>query len=214
LNLESVAVPAARRIESGRAHMPESTAGGQTMPYMRVNVAFTAGAAVALRAELGADWNKPRVMFTLEPLRTIAKLPGAGDLVADVRLSTRVWRVEQRSLQIDTQANATVSLLVGEAPQARLTSDVAAERVHLTDNAQAAVMAEHVGRDHPPSECRALMVALSATPDLRAGDVVQDAGFSRHLFLIDERLFLWTETNEVLVRYLLDVGAKPGDGRL
>jgi hypothetical protein len=189
-------------------------AGGKTMPYMRVSVAFTAAAAAALRGELGSDWNKPRLMFTLEPLRTIAKLPGAQDLVADVRLSRRVWRVEQRSLQIDAQANTTVSLLLGEAPQARLNADVDAERVHLTDNAQAAVIAEHAGRDQPPSECRALMVALSATPDLRAGDVVHDAGFSRHMFVIDERLFLWTETNEVLVRYLLDVGARASDGPL
>jgi hypothetical protein len=181
------------------------------MPYMRVNVAFTAAAAGSLRARLGAAWNKPRVMFTLEPLRTIAKMPCAGDLVADLRLTDHIWRVEQRSLQIDAQANTIVSLLLGEAPQARLTTDPDGERVHLTDNAQAAVLAEHVGRDQPPSECRALMVALSATPDLRSGDVVQDAGFSRHLFVIDERLFLWTETNEVLVRYRLDVGVKAGD---
>ncbi len=184
------------------------------MPYMRLNVAFTGTAAATLRTELGPGWNRPRVMFTLEPLRTIAKLPGAGDLVADVRLSQRVWRVAQRSLQIDAEANTTVSLLVGEAAQARLTSDVEAERVHLTDNAQAALFAENVGREQQPSECRALMVALSASPDLRAGDVVQDAGFSRHLFLIEERLFLWTETNEVLVRYLLDVGAKPAEASL
>jgi hypothetical protein len=183
------------------------------MPYMRVNVAFTAGAAASLRAELGLDWNKPRVMFTLEPLRTIAKLPCAGDLVADLRLTDRLWRVEQRSLQIDADANATLSLLVGEAPQARLTSDIDAERVQLTDNAQAALFAEHVGREQQPSECRLLMVALSAAPDLRAGDVVQDAGFSRHMFFIDERLFLWTEANEVLVRYLLDAGVKTADAQ-
>jgi hypothetical protein len=55
------------------------------------------------------------------------------------------------------------------------------------------------------------MVALSATPDLKAGDVVQDMSFSRHMFLIEERLFLWTPSNEVHVRYLLDAGMKAGE---
>ena len=31
--------------------------------------------------------------------------------------------------------------------------------------------------------------------------------------LVEERLFLWTESNEVLVRYLLDVGVTPGELR-
>ena len=55
------------------------------------------------------------------------------------------------------------------------------------------------------------MAALSALPDLRAGDVVQDTGISRHMFFIEERLFLWTPSNEVHMRYLLDVGMKAGD---
>ena len=182
------------------------------MPYIRVDVAFTAEAAAVLRAELGAGWDKPRTMFTLEPLRRSGKLPCVGDLIADLRLVDRVWRVEQRSLLVDQNANATISLLVGEARSAKLTCDLHAERVQLTDNAQAALFAEYVGHQQP-SECRLLMVALSATPDLRAGDVVRDTSFSRHTFFIDERLFLWTESNEVLLRYLLDVGMKVGELR-
>lgn len=182
------------------------------MPYIRVDVAFTGGAAAALRAELGAGWAKPRQMFTLEPLLPTGKLPCAGDLVADLRLAPRVWRVEQRSLLVDPQANATIALLVGQAPDARLTCDADAERVQLTDPARAALYAENVGHDQP-SECRLLMVALSATPDLRAGDVVQDRSFSRHMFLVEERLFLWTASNEVKVRYLLDAGMKAGELR-
>ena len=180
------------------------------MPYIRVNVAFTADAAAALRSELGAGWDQPRPMFTLEPLQHTGKLPGAGDLVADLRLTDRIWRVEQRSVRADKHADATISLLLGEAPDARLGCGVQDERVQLTDNARAALFAEYVGREQP-SECRVVMVALSATPDLRAGDVVQDTSFSRHLFFIDERLFLWTPSNEVHVRYLLDVGMKAGE---
>ncbi|HXD42584.1 MAG TPA: hypothetical protein VN649_18605 [Ramlibacter sp.] len=180
------------------------------MPYLRVDVAFTAEAAAALRAELGADWDKPRRIFTLEPLQAIRKLPSAGDLIADLRLAERVWRVEQRSLLVDQNANATISLLINEAPRAKLTCDVEAERVQLTDDAQAALFAEHVGREQP-SECRLLMVALSASPDLKAGDVVRDASFSRHRFFIEERLFLWTQSNELHVRYLLDLGMRDGE---
>jgi hypothetical protein len=181
------------------------------MPYIRVDVAFTAEAAAVLQAELGDDWNKPRRMFTLEPLQAIAKLPSPGDLIADLRLTGRVWRVEQRSLLVDQNANATISLLVNEAPKAKLTCDIEAERVQLTDDAQAALFAEHVGRDQQPSECRLLMVALSATPDLKSGDVVRDTSFSRHMFFIEERLFLWTQSNELHVRYLLDLGMKDGE---
>jgi hypothetical protein len=177
------------------------------MPYIRVEVTFTATAAAALRAELGADWDKPRRIFTLEPLHPTGKLPCTGDLIADLRLIDRVWRVEQRSLLVDQNANATISLLVGEAPKARLTCDIGAERVQLTDHARAAVFAEHVGGEQA-SKCRVLMVALTATPDLRTGDVVQDTGYSRHMFFIEERLFLWTESNEVHIRYLLDAGMK------
>jgi hypothetical protein len=182
------------------------------MPSVRIAVAFTAAAAAALRAQLGAGAAGPRAMFTLEPLHGSGKLPGAGDLVADLRLAARVWRVEQRSVLVDAQANATVTLLLGEAPGARLTCELQAERVQLAENARAAVFAEHVGREQP-GECRVLMAALSATPDLRTGDVVQDASYSRHLFFVEERLFLWTASNEVLVRYLLDVGVKPGELR-
>jgi hypothetical protein len=180
------------------------------MPYIRVDVAFTADAAVALRAELGPGLDRPRLMFNLEPLHPTGKLPCAGDLIADLRLAARVWRVEQRSLLVDHEANATISLLVSEATQARLTCDIDAERVQLTDDARAALFAEYVGREQP-SECRVLMAALSGVPDLRAGDVVQDASFSRHMFFVDERLFLWTPSNEVQVRYLLDVGMKRRD---
>ncbi len=178
------------------------------MPYIRMDVAFTAGAGAALRAGLGAGWDRPRPMFTLEPLQD--KLPCTGDLVADLRLTDRVWRVEQRSVRADQHANATISLLLGEAGDARLGCDVQDERVQLTDNARAALFAEYVGREQP-SECRVVMVALSATPDLRAGDIVQDTSFSRHMFFIDERLFLWTPSNEVHVRYLLDLGMKAGE---
>jgi hypothetical protein len=180
------------------------------VPYVLVHVSFTAGAAAVLQAELGADWNKPRTIFTLEPLRDSGKLPCAGDLIADLRLADRVWRVEQRTVVADQNANATISLLVGEAPDARLTCELDAERVQLTDNARAALFAEYVGRQEP-SECRLLMVALSATPDLRAGDVVRDTSFSRHAFFIEERLFLWTASNEVHLRYLLDVGMTAGE---
>jgi hypothetical protein len=180
------------------------------MPYIQVDVAFTAEAAAALRSELGTGWDRPRTMFTLEPLQRTGKLPCVGDLVADLRLLDRVWRVEQRSLIVDQDANATISLLVGQASEAKLTCDLQADRVQLTDNAQAALFAEYVGREQP-SECRLLMVALTASPDLRAGDVVQDTSFSRHTFFIDERLFLWTASNEVHVRYLLDVGMKLGE---
>ena len=145
------------------------------MPYVRLDIAFTAAAAAALRAELGADWNKPRLIFTLDPLHATGKLPCAGDLIADLRLTRRVWRVEQRSLLADEHANATISLLVSEASKARLTCDIEDERIQLTDGAQAALLAEHVGREQP-SECRVLMAALSADPDLRVGDVVQDTG--------------------------------------
>lgn len=177
------------------------------MPYIRVDVGFTAPAAAALQAELGAERDRPRRIFTLEPLHRSGKLPCPGDLIADLRLIDRVWRVEQRSILLDQNANATISLLVGEAPETRLTCDIQGERVQLTDNARAALFAEYVGRQQP-SECRLLMVALSATPDLRAGDVVQDTSFSRHAFIVENRLFLWSESNEVHVRYLLDVGVK------
>lgn len=180
------------------------------MPYLRVAVAFTAAAAAALRAQLGAGWDRPRAMFTLEPLQAAGKLPCAGDLVADLRLTDRVWRVEQRLLLVDQQANATISLLVGEAAAARLAAVLEGERVQLTADARAALFAEYVGREQP-SDCRLLMAALSASPDLRAGDVVRDASFSRHMFFIEERLFLWTPANELHVRYLLDVGMKAGD---
>jgi len=180
------------------------------MPSLRLHIAFTAAAAAVLRSELGADWDKPRLIFTLEPLHGTGKLPCVGDLIADRRLTDRVWRVEQRSLLADPNANATISLLVGEAANAKLRCDIAQERIQLTDNAQAALFAEHVGREQA-SECRLLMAALSAVPDLRTGDVVQDASFSRHLFFVEERLFLWTETNEVLMRYLLEVGMKARD---
>lgn len=180
------------------------------MPSIRMDVAFTAAAAATLRAELGPDARRPRHMFNLDPLHAAGKLPCAGDLIADLRLADRVWRVEQRSLLVDRDANAVLSLLAGEAPDARLGCALDAERVQLTDGAQAAVFAEYVGREQP-SECRVLMAALNATPDLRAGDVVQDTGFSRHLFFIEERLFLWTASNEVLVRYLLDAGVTGGE---
>jgi hypothetical protein len=180
------------------------------MPSVRIAVAFTAAAAAALRSDVGAASQRPRAMFTLEPLHGSGKLPGAGDLVAHLRLAPRVWRVEQRTVLVDAQANATIALLVGEAADARLACDLDAERVQLTANARAAVFAEHIGRAQP-DECRVLMAALSATPDLRAGDVVQDASYSRHPFFVEERLFLWTPANEVLVRYLLDVGVKPGE---
>jgi hypothetical protein len=182
------------------------------MPSVSIAVTFTAAAADALRAQLGAGGARPRAMFTLEPLHASGKLPAAGDLVADLRLAPRVWRVEQRSVQVDTQADATISLLLGEAAGTRLTCELEGERVQLTENARAAVFAEHVGREQP-GECRVLMAALSATPDLRAGDVVRDASYSRHLFFVEERLFLWTQANEVLVRYLLDVGLRPGELR-
>lgn len=180
------------------------------MPYLRVAVAFTAAAAAALREHLGHGWDRPRAMFTLEPLQAVGKLPCAGDLVADLRLTDRVWRVEQRLLLMDQHANATISLLVDEAPAARLTAELEAERVQLTADARAALFAEYVGREQP-SDCRLLMAALSATPDLGAGDVVRDTSFSRHMFFIEERLFLWTPANEVHVRFLLDVGMKAGD---
>ena len=180
------------------------------MPYIRVDVAFTAAAAAALRAGLGSGWNRPRPMFTLEPLQASGKLPCAGDLIADLRLAARVWRVEQRSLLVDHEGNATISLLVSEAATARLTCDPEAERVQLTEDAQAALFAEHVGHEQA-SECRLLMGALSATPDLKAGDVVRDTSFSRHLFVIGERLFLWTPDNEVRVRYLLDLGMQAAE---
>jgi hypothetical protein len=180
------------------------------MPYIGVDVAFTSAAAEVLRTQLGTGWDRPRPMFTLEPLHHAGMLPCAGDLVADLRLIDRVWRVEQRSLVVDRNANATVSLLIGEAPDARLSCESEAERVQLTESAQAAVFAEYVGRQQP-AECRLLMVALSASPDLRRGDVVQDASFSRHAFFIEERLFLWSTSNEVHVRYLLEVGMKAGE---
>ena len=180
------------------------------MPYLRGAVAFTAAAAAALRARLGAGWDRPRTMFTLEPLQAEGKLPCAGDLVADLRLTDRVWRVEQRLLLLDQHANATISLLLDEAPAARLAAALEAERVQLTEDARAALLAEYAGREQP-SECRLLMAALSASPDLRAGDVVRDTSFSRHMFFIEERLFLWTPGNEVRVRYLVDVGMKAGD---
>lgn len=182
------------------------------MPSVRIAVTFTASAAAALRAQLGAAGTRPRAMFTLEPLHASGKLPGVGDLVADLRLAPRVWRVEQRTVSVAPNADATIALLVGEAADARLTCDPQAERVQLTENARAAVFAEHVGREQP-DECRVLMAALSAVPQLRAGDVVQDASYSRHPFFVEERLFLWTEANEVLVRYLLDVGVTPGELR-
>lgn len=180
------------------------------MPSMRLAVAFTPAAAAALRERLGPQAREPRVMFTLDPLHASGKWPAPGDLVADLRLADRVWRVEQRSVLVDAQANATISLLLGEAAGARLSCAPDAERVQLTPQAQAAVFAEYVGREQP-SECRVLMAALSAAPDLRAGDVVQDTSFSRHLFFVEERLFLWTAANQVVVRYLLDVGMKPGE---
>lgn len=182
------------------------------MPYIRVDVAFTAAAAASLRAELGTDWDRPRSMFTLEPLRPTGKLPCAGDLIADLRLTDRAWRVEQRSLLVDENANATMSLLVSQATNAKLTCDIRGERVQLTDDARAVLFIEYVGREQP-SGCRLPMVALTATPDLRAGDVVQDTSFSRHMFFIEERLFLWTQSNEVHVRYLLDVGMKAGESK-
>jgi len=180
------------------------------MPSIRIDVAFTAAAAATLRAELGADARRPLHVFNLDPLHATGKLPGAGDLIADLRLADRVWRVEQRSLLVDQNANAVIALLAGEAPQARLTCSREAERVQLTDGARAALFAEYVERAQP-SECRVLMAALNATPDLRAGDVVRDTGFSHHMFFIEERLFLWTASNEVQVRYLLDVGIKGGE---
>jgi hypothetical protein len=182
------------------------------MPSVRIAVTFTAEAAQALRRELGAGGLRPRAMFTLEPLHASGKLPDVGDLVADLRLAPRVWRVQQRSVLVDANADATISLLVGEAVGARLTCDPDAERVQLTEHARAAVFAEHVGREQP-GECRVLMASLSAAPSLHAGDVVQDTSWSRHLFFVEERLFLWTAANEVLVRYLLDVGVKPGELR-
>jgi hypothetical protein len=182
------------------------------MPSVRIAVTFSAAAAAALRRELGAAGTRPRAMFTLEPLHASGKLPEVGDLVADLRLAPRVWRVQQRSVLVEPGADAAISLLLDEAAGAQLTCDPLAERVQLTKNARAAVFAEHVGRQQP-GECRVLMAALSAAPPLRAGDIVQDTSWSRHLFLVEERLFLWTPDNEVLVRYLLDVGVKPGELR-
>jgi len=180
------------------------------MPYVRMDVAFTAAAAAALQGQLGPQWRQPRLMFTLEPLHGSGTLPCAGDLIADLRLAPRAWRVEQRSLLVDPSGNATISLLVSEAPDPKLTCAVDAERVQLTADARTALFAEYVGREQP-SECRVMMAALSATPDLRAGDIVQDTSFSRHMFLVEERLFLWTASNAVHVRYLLDVGMRPGE---
>jgi hypothetical protein len=137
------------------------------MPSVRIAVTFTAEAAQALRRELGAGGLRPRAMFTLEPLHASGKLPDVGDLVADLRLAPRVWRVQQRSVLVDANADATISLLVGEAAGARLTCDPHAERVQLTEHARAAVFAEHVGREQP-DECRVLMAALSAAPPLHA----------------------------------------------
>lgn len=180
------------------------------MPYVRMDVAFTAAAAAALRAELGADWQRPRLMFTLDPLHASGKMPCAGDLIADLRLAPGAWRVEQRSILVDADANATICLLVSAAPDPKLRCDIDGERVQLTEDAQGALFAEYVGREQP-SECRVMLAALSAAPDLRCGDIVQDASFSRHLFFVEERLFLWTTANEVHVRYLLDVGMRPGE---
>jgi hypothetical protein len=76
------------------------------MPYIRVDVGFTAPAAAALQAELGAERDRPRRIFTIEPLHRSGKLPCPGDLIADLRLIDRVWRVEQRSILLDQNANA------------------------------------------------------------------------------------------------------------
>lgn len=176
------------------------------MPALRIHVAFTPDAAASLRSQLGADWARPRALFTMEPLRSAGTLPGAGDLVADLRLADRIWRVEQRSVLVEDNADATISLLVAAA-DARLTTAADAERVQLTDDAQAALFAEHVGHEQP-SACRLLMVPGSAMPQLRAGDVVRDASVSRHLFLVEERLFLWDADNRLQVRYLLSLGLR------
>ena len=180
------------------------------MPSVTLGVAFTAAAAASLRAQLGADWARPRLLFTIEPLRAAGAMPSAGDLLADLRLADRIWRVEQRSLLVAQNADATISLLVSEAADARLTTAAGDERVQLTDDAQAALFAEHVGREQP-SACRLLMASGSAMPALQRGDVVRDASVSRHMFVVEERLFVWDAGNRLQVRYLLSLGVKSGE---
>ena len=178
------------------------------MPHIALNVAFGATSYAALRERLGAGLMRPRPMFTMEPLFAIGVFPRSGDLVADPRMEERVWRVQQRSMTVGEGGDATMSLLLGEAPHARLACDPQAPRVELTRDAQAALVAEYAGREQP-SACGLLLSSLSAARDLAAGDVVQERAVSRHMFLIEERLFLWTATAQVHVRYLLDIGMKP-----
>ena len=68
------------------------------MPSVRIAVTFTVAAAAALRTQLGAGGERPRAMFTLEPLHGSGKLPGAGDLVAvpaDTVATMRRYLLEQ-----------------------------------------------------------------------------------------------------------------------
>lgn len=182
------------------------------MPHIALNVAFGAAAYAALRARLGDGLARPRPMFTMEPLFAIGVFPRTGDLLADPRMVDQVWRVQQRTMAVAEGGDATMSLLLDEARQARLTCDPQAPRVELTPDAQAALVAEYAGREQP-SACGLLLSSLSAARDLAAGDVVQERAISRHMFLIEERLFLWTAANEVHVRYLLDLGLKAQERR-
>ncbi|HKB54877.1 MAG TPA: hypothetical protein VKD22_12850 [Ramlibacter sp.] len=178
------------------------------MPHIALNVTFGAAAYAALRARLGPALARPRAMFTIEPLMATGVFPRTGDLVADLRMIDQVWRVQQRSMLVAEGGDATLSLLLAGAPQARLACDDDAPRVELTAAAQAALVAEYAGREQP-SACGLLLSSLSAARDLGVGDVVQERAVSRHMFLIEERLFLWTAANQVRVRYLLDLGMKP-----
>lgn len=180
------------------------------MAMITLQVSFDADAFELLERDPLIDMAQPRRIFTIEDLMPLGVLPGPGDLVLDPRLHPAAWLVQQRTARFDNESNCTIGLLVGKAPEERAEFLKSADPVALTPDASAALFAEHIGRPMP-SVNRLVATALQAHPDLRPGDVLQDAAFSRHHLCVSERAFVWAPGSYVGRRFLLDWGTKAAD---
>lgn len=174
------------------------------MPYILIKVSYSPETAAKLHAELGVGWKSPRRLFDTEALhKSSRQLPVVGDLVSDSALpGGRIFRLEQRRALLDKDANVILSYRATEHPHAGISLQEP-EPVQLMADAKAALFSEFMGGQQPVPQSL-LATPLRAIPNLRAGDVVQDPLVSRHMYLIHERIFFWTERGDVEVRYLLN----------
>jgi hypothetical protein len=174
------------------------------MRTINLEVRFDRDAYASLCADPGFEVGLPRRIFTIESLRGV--YPMAGDLVADLRLARRAWRVQQRCTSSARTGNETVLLLVGQVASTAFPLELGGTHVKLLPDAQIALAAEYAGRGAPPPAGLLLLQAVSGGSQVVVGDVVQDLRITRHSFVVQERLFLWGPSDQLEVHYYLDAG--------